>query len=178
MPEEMAVISPAADGADGPTAAFGRAAGALPGARSWWEEIPVATGARGEFCDITSRVEDIIARSGVRAGFCVVFSRHTTAAVRINEAEPLLLEDIREMLERVAPPCNYYRHNDLSIRTVNRLDDEDSNGHAHCQHLLMGTSETVPVIDGRMTLGRWQRIFLVELDRPRDRRVVVQVLGV
>lgn len=174
MPEEMAVISPAAD----TTGSFGRSPASLPGARSWWEEIAVATSARGEFCDLTDRVASAIARSGIRAGFCVVFSRHTTAAVRINEAEPLLLDDIRQMLERVAPPDDYYRHNDLSIRTVNRVDDEDSNGHAHCQHLLMGASETVPVVDGRMALGRWQRIFLVELDRPRDRRVVVQILGI
>jgi secondary thiamine-phosphate synthase enzyme len=130
-----------------------------------------------EFIDITEDVRGIVRRAGLNYGFVVVFSRHTTAAIRVNEDEPLLIEDMKAMLARIAPPGVYYRHNDLSVRTENLTEDEDLNGHAHCQHLLMGASETVPCADGELLLGRWQRIFLVELDCAREREVVVQVLG-
>ncbi len=130
-----------------------------------------------EFIDITDDVRAVLRRSGARNGFCAVFSRHTTAAIRINEAEPLLLQDMEAMLARIAPTGVYYRHNDLSIRTVNLTEDEDLNGHAHCQHLLLGASEAIPCADGDLLLGTWQRIFLIELDCPRRREVVVQVVG-
>jgi secondary thiamine-phosphate synthase enzyme len=129
------------------------------------------------FHDITDDVREVLARSGMRHGFVVVFSRHTTAAIRINEAEPLLLEDMEAMLARIAPTGVYYRHNDLSIRTVNLVEDEDLNGHSHCQHLLMGASESIPCADGELLLGTWQRIFLVELDCSREREVIVQAVG-
>lgn len=130
-----------------------------------------------QFIDITDDVREVLRRSGVRHGFVVVFSRHTTAAVRINEAEPLLLQDMEAMLARIAPPNVYYRHNDLSIRTVNLTEDEDLNGHSHCQHLLMGASEAIPCADGELLLGTWQRVFLVELDCGRRREVIVQAVG-
>jgi secondary thiamine-phosphate synthase enzyme len=130
-----------------------------------------------EFIDITDDVREVLARSGMVHGFVVVFSRHTTAAIRINEAEPLLIEDMECMLARLAPSGVYYRHNDLTIRTVNLTEDEDLNGHSHCQHLLMGASEAVPCMDGALMLGGWQRIFLVELDCAREREVIVQVTG-
>jgi len=130
-----------------------------------------------EFIDITEQVRNCVEQSGVNFGCVVVFSKHTTAAIKINENEPLLLEDMEKFLERISPKNGYYRHNDFSIRTVNMNDDECPNGHAHCQHLLLGTSETIPIIDGAMQLGRWQSIFLIELDHPRPRQVVVQVLG-
>jgi secondary thiamine-phosphate synthase enzyme len=130
-----------------------------------------------EFIDVTGDVGATVREAGIVAGSVLVFSRHTTAAIRINEAEPLLIEDMEAMLARIAPAGVYYRHNDLSIRKVNLTEDEDLNGHAHCQHLLMGASECVPVIEGELLLGRWQRIFLVELDCPRDREVIVHVVG-
>lgn len=141
------------------------------------ERLQYLTTRAPEFVDITDDVRQVLARSGVRDGIVAVFSRHTTAAIRINEAEPLLLQDMEAMLARIAPPNVYYRHNDLSIRTVNLTEDEDLNGHSHCQHLLMGASESIPVADGELLLGRWQRIFLVELDCPRPREVIVQVVG-
>ncbi len=141
------------------------------------ERLRYTTARAPEFIDITDDVRDVLRRSGVRHGFTVVFSRHTTAAVRINEAEPLLLQDIEAMLARIAPPGVYYRHNDLSVRTVNLTEGEDLNGHAHCQHLLMGASEAIPCADGELLLGVWQRIFLVELDCAREREVIVQVVG-
>lgn len=130
-----------------------------------------------EFLDITEEVEKAVAESGVREGIVAVFSLHTTAAVCVNEKEPLLLRDLEEFLKRLAPRDLYYCHNDFSIRTENMTPEECPNAHAHCQHLLLGASEAIPVEDGKLLLGRWQRIFLVELDRPRPREVVVQVVG-
>lgn len=131
-----------------------------------------------EFVDITDRVAAFLQESGVQTGMALVFSRHTTGAIKINEQEPLLLQDMEELLERLAPRKGNYRHNDFSIRTVNMTEDEGPNGHAHCQQLILGASETIPVVDGRLQLGQWQSIFFVELDRPRPREVLVQLLGV
>ena len=131
-----------------------------------------------EFIDITEQVVSQVRASGVHDGLVVVFSRHTTAAIKVNEYEPLLLRDMEQFLTRLAPPDAYYGHNDFSIRTVNMTEDECPNGHAHCQQLLMSTSETIPLLSGQLQLGTWQRIFLVELDRPRSREVLVQVVGV
>ena len=137
----------------------------------------VSTERAPQFVDITDRVQRLVRESGVSNGIAIVFCRHTTAAIRVNENEPLLIADMEEFLKRVAPRDLYYRHNDFTIRTHNMTPDECPNAHAHCQHLLLGSSEAIPVEDGRLVLGRWQRVFLVELDRPREREVVVQVFG-
>jgi secondary thiamine-phosphate synthase enzyme len=131
-----------------------------------------------QFLDITEAVRDLVRASGLREGVANVFSRHTTAAVCIQEDEPLLLEDLRDFLHRSAPAEAHYRHNDFRVRTVHMHDDESPNGHAHCQQIMLGTSESVPVADGELLLGHWQRIFLVELDGPRtEREVIIQALG-
>lgn len=131
-----------------------------------------------QFVDITDVVAELVRVSGLREGVANVFSRHTTAAVCIQEDEPLLLEDLREFLERCAPASAHYRHNDFRVRTVHMHDDESPNGHAHCQQMVLGASESVPVSEGELLLGTWQRIFLVELDGPRkEREVMIQALG-
>lgn len=130
-----------------------------------------------EFIDITADVVRAVEESGIREGMVLVFSRHTTAAVKINENEPLLLRDMARFLEEAAPREGDYRHNDFVIRTANMTEDECPNGHAHCQHLLLSASETIPVSAGKPLLGQWQSIFLIELDRPRTREVVVQIQG-
>jgi secondary thiamine-phosphate synthase enzyme len=130
-----------------------------------------------QFIDITDDVRAVIDRSAVVFGQVAIFSAHTTAAVVVNEHEPLLLNDLARMLSRLAPAGDYYEHNDFTIRTVNMNEDECANGHAHCQHLMLGASETLPVHEGELRIGRWQRIFLVELDHARHREVFVQALG-
>ena len=130
-----------------------------------------------EFIDITQEVKDVVARSEIREGSVLIFTRHTTAAIEINENEPLLKEDLKQFLMRIAPRNGDYKHNDFFIRTANMTEDECPNGHAHCQHLLLGTSETIPIVDSEILLGRWQRILLIELDRPRERQVFIQVQG-
>jgi secondary thiamine-phosphate synthase enzyme len=130
-----------------------------------------------QLIDITDWVKGCVSDSHIRNGLVLVYSRHTTAAVKINENEPLLIEDMAEFLERIAPRDAYYRHNDFSIRTVNMTEDESPNGHAHLQHLMLGCSETIPLVDGKIPFGQWQSIFFIELDHPRPREVMVQVMG-
>ena len=142
------------------------------------EALIIETSEAPEFIDITEDVQRIVAQADVRFGQATVYSTHTTAAIKVNENEPLLLQDMARILHQIAPLHADYEHNDFSRRTVNMDEEECANGHAHCQHLFLSTSETIPILDGRLPLGQWQRIFLVELDRPRQRRVLVNVIGV
>jgi len=143
----------------------------------WTETLNLIAERAPHFIDITDDVERAVETAGIANGFAVVFSRHTTAAIKINEHEPELLKDMESMLKRLAPPDAAYYHNNFYVRTVNMEEEECPNGHSHCQHLLLSTSETVPVVAGRLALGRYQRIFFVELDRPRDRQVLIQLMG-
>ncbi len=138
---------------------------------------PVKTKCAPEFIDITDWVAECVAESQIANGFVVVYSKHTTAAVKINENEPLLLDDMAGFLEKIFPRDHSYQHNNFEIRTVNMNENESPNGHAHLQHLLMGTSETVPVMDGQMQFGTYPSIFFIELDHPRLREVLVQIVG-
>ncbi len=128
-----------------------------------------------QFIDITDKVREVAERSGVRNGFAVVFSKHTTAAIRINENEPALLSDMEQMLAKIAPPCQDYAHNRYAHAFSN--NGERPNGHSHCQQLLLGASEAVPVVNGQLVFGQWQRIFLIELDHAREREVIVHLVG-
>ena len=139
--------------------------------------IHIDTSRAPEFIDITDKIRDFVNESGVNNGVTIVYSMHTTCAIRINENEPLLLEDMGDFLSRIAPRESDYRHNDFSIRTVNMNDDECPNGHAHCQHLFLGSSESIPIVDGDLKIGKWQSVFMVELDMPRPRDVLVQIIG-
>ncbi|HUG54766.1 MAG TPA: secondary thiamine-phosphate synthase enzyme YjbQ [Vicinamibacteria bacterium] len=142
------------------------------------EELEVYTESGIGFVDVTEAVAGVVERSGVRDGLLAVQSLHTTAAVVVNEGEPLLLEDLRAALERAAPRAMAYRHDDFDVRTVNLAPGEPANGHAHAKALFLRTAETLSVAGGRAHLGRWQRVFLVELDGPRRRALVLTVLGV
>jgi secondary thiamine-phosphate synthase enzyme len=139
--------------------------------------LAVTTYRRLEFLDLTDRIEAIVAESGLRQGIVNIQSLHTTAAIVVNEHEPLLLMDFQALLDRVAPETGPYHHDDENIRTVNLAPGERANGHAHCQTLLLGTSACLNVIGGRLHLGVWQRVFLVELDGPRRREISVVALG-
>ena len=132
-----------------------------------------------QFLDITDDVARAVRSTGVQNGIVTIVSRHTTMAVRIQEDEPLLLQDLLSFLQRLAPANVHYQHNDFRVRTHHMHDDESPNGHSHCLQFLLGTSETVPVENGELVLGEWQRIFLVELDGPRAKReVLIQTVGV
>ena len=139
-------------------------------------EIAVETKTQYEIVDITDEVKDLVKESGVLEGVAVVYAPHTTAAIRINHHEPLLIQDIMKMLYRLVPVDINYSHDFFEIRKQLK-DDERSNGHAHVKAFLLGASETIPVVGGELVLGDRQSIFFVELDGGRERRAVVQVLG-
>lgn len=128
-----------------------------------------------QFVDITDKVLEVAHESGLQNGFAVIFAKHTTAAIRINEAEPHLIEDMEQMLEKMVPSCQDYAHNRYAHAFSN--NGERPNAHSHCQQLLLGASESVPIAGGGLIFGQWQRIFLVELDHGRDREVVIHLVG-
>jgi secondary thiamine-phosphate synthase enzyme len=140
--------------------------------RQHYLTISVATREETEFIDVTAALTALVATLGVRDGVLTVQTRHTTTGLMINEHEPLLLRDLKAMFERLVP-AGPYEHDDFGRRTVNLTPDERVNGHAHCRAALLRTSESVPIVDGALTLGRWQRIFLVEFDGPRRREISV-----
>jgi secondary thiamine-phosphate synthase enzyme len=150
----------------------------VPAFRTYSETLHRTTSNAPQFVDVTDEVTDILDRSGITNGIVVIFSQHTTAAIKINESEPELLKDMALFLSEIAPIEREYHHNNFDVRTVNMEPGECPNAHSHCQHLLLSASESVPVVAGRMVLGRWQRVFLIELDRPKTRQVTIQVIGI
>jgi secondary thiamine-phosphate synthase enzyme len=125
-------------------------------------ELRIRTTAKRQMIDLTRRVVEVVRESGQREGLCHVYVPHATAAVVVNENDdPNLCDDILEALDRQIP-AGIWRHD--------RIDD---NGAAHIQAAILGPGELVPVADGTLLLGTWQAIMLVELDGPRERRVIV-----
>jgi secondary thiamine-phosphate synthase enzyme len=133
------------------------------------EKIALKTGGHGAMNDLTDHVRRIVGGSGIRTGIVHVFSVGSTAAVGTIEFEPGLQKDLPEILNRLIPPSRAYGHE----QTWN-----DGNGHSHLQSTLLGPSLSAAVSAGSPVLGTWQQIFHLECDiRPRDRTVVVTVLG-
>ena len=130
------------------------------------KELRVSSSSRRELIDITSEVETVVNKSGVNKGICHVFVPHATAAVIANEHEKGLMNDILRALEDLVPPDKGWFHN--------RIDD---NADAHILASIIGPSRSFPVVNGMLVRGTWQNIFVVELDGPRTRRVVVTVIG-
>lgn len=130
--------------------------------------------------DITDEVQEAVRESGVNDGIACVYSPHTTCCVRVNEFEDGLLDDFTNLLKRLVPADKYYAHDDWDRRTENICpeDMDMGNGHSHCMAMLLGSAgESIPVRNGELQLGRWQRVLFMELDRERDRRWIVQVVG-
>lgn len=139
--------------------------------------IHLVTRSPTEFIDLTDQVEAFVAEAGIDSGLVNIQSLHTTTGIVVNEHEPLLLMDFARLLEQAAPGHAQYRHDDMAARTVNLAPGERPNGHAHCRALLLPSSASLNVVDGRLQLGTWQRVFLVELDGPRDREVSLLAFG-
>jgi secondary thiamine-phosphate synthase enzyme len=133
------------------------------------EELEVETRGDGEVIDLTGEAQKAIADAGFREGLCTVFVAHSTCGMTTIEFEPGCNTDLNAVLERVAPQAQRWEHNERNA---------DTNGHSHVRAALIGPSVTVPFRDGELALGVWQKIVCVDFDdRPRRRRVVVQVLG-
>ena len=141
------------------------------------ERVALGTRKPQQFIDITERVLCCVGLSGISDGTVTVQSMHTTAAILVNENEPLLLDDLGRVLAGWAPAHARYSHDDFERRTANMTPDERPNGHAHARAMALQASTTLAVIGEEVQLGRWQRIFLVELDGPRSREVVVTTAG-
>ena len=130
--------------------------------------------------DITDEVKAIVAESGVVDGICAVYSPHTTCCVRVNEFESGFFEDFQTLLKRLIPHDTYYAHDDWDRRTENICEEdmEAPNGHAHVMSMILGSSgESIPVGDGGLCMGKWQRVLFIELDRSRPRRWICKVVG-
>ncbi|MBE0522725.1 MAG: YjbQ family protein [Methanosarcinales archaeon] len=119
-----------------------------------------------ELVDITDNVKDEVRKIGIKNGLCVVSTRHTTSTIIINENESGLLTDIIDLLGKLIPPSAGYKH-----------DRIDNNADAHLKAVMLGSSETIPIIEGRLELGTWQRVFFVELDGPRKRNVNITIIS-
>jgi len=128
-------------------------------------ELEVRTATRSELVDVTAKVAEAVARSGVDEGLAYIWCPHTTAGVTVNEAaDPDVALDITEALERMVPRDAGYRH-------------REGNADGHVKASLLGSSVTLPVEAGRLALGTWQGVFLGEFDGPRRRRLQVRVLS-
>jgi secondary thiamine-phosphate synthase enzyme len=139
--------------------------------------VHVTSAAAIGLVDLTARVESFVTSAGLRAGWVNVQTRHTTTGICVNEYEPLLVGDLVALLERLAPRVGIaYAHDELHRRS-DVPADERPNGHAHAKALLLRTAETLNVADGRLLLGRWQRVLLVDLDGPREREVSLLGMG-
>jgi len=153
----------------------------MPVALGTWKvcrsSIDVLTASCVQFVDLTDALIDHVRKSRITDGIVNIHTRHTTTALIVNENEPLLLQDMSCRLEAIAPSSADYQHDDFTIRTGNLGVDERRNGHAHCKAMLLGASETLNIVDGCIQLGRWQRVFLVELDGGQHRTVSVLVMG-
>lgn len=127
-------------------------------------EFTVKTDARVAMADITEEVNEALAAAGVRDGLCNVFVQHTTAAVIVSENwDPDVISDMLRQLERIVPRTSDYRHS-------------EGNSQAHILSVMLGTSISIPMRAGKLALGRWQGVMLVEFDGPRERSVIVTAL--
>ena len=137
--------------------------------------IEVETDTGINIYNITPEIEKLIASTGINNGQVLVFSRHTTTALAINEDEERLLKDVKVFLRKLAPESERYLHNDLHLRDV--PEDEPMNAHSHLMAMMLSTSEVVPIVDGKLALGTYQSVLFFELDGSRKRTVFCQLSG-
>jgi len=132
-------------------------------------ELSLSTRGDADMIDITGGVQRVVSTTGVDEGLASAFVRGSTAAITTMEHEPGNVADLEAVLDRLVPPRGEYEHNRLN---------HDTNSHAHQRASIVGASEVVPVADGRLVLGTWQQLVLIDFDdRPRERTVLVQVVS-
>jgi secondary thiamine-phosphate synthase enzyme len=134
-----------------------------------YDELTLETQGDGDIVDLTSYAQKAIANHGLRDGLCTVFVAHSTCGMTTIECEPGCNADINAVLERVAPQDDNWQHNERNA---------DTNGHSHARAALIGPSVTLPFTKSELQVGTWQRVVMIDFDdRPRSRRVVIQLLG-
>jgi len=133
------------------------------------DHIRLNTRGQTDVHDLTERLETIVERSGVKTGILTAFTPSSTSALTTIEFEPGAVEDLQRALDVIAPPSAEYRHN---------LRWGDGNGHSHLRAALLGPSLTIPILEARLCLGTWQQAIYLDFDvRPRQREIIVQVIG-
>lgn len=127
-------------------------------------ELKIYTKEREEIIDLTSKIKDIIKKTKIKEGLCVIYVPHATAAVTINENyDPAVCEDFLEALKKIAPK-GIWKH-----------DKIDENGDAHIKAAIIGPSEVIPIKNSQILLGKWQGVMFCEFDGPRERRIIINV---
>jgi len=129
-------------------------------------EFSVRTREKKELVDITSQVRGEVAKSGIKDGIAIVFVPHATAALYLNEHEGGLMRDVLSFLDEIIPQNRSYLHN--------RIDD---NATAHLGSIVFKPFVVMPLTEGRLDVGTWQNVFLLEMDGPRTRRVIIKIIG-
>lgn len=135
--------------------------------RAHTEYLWLTTSRRKEIVNITDRVAEVVAASGVRDGFCLVSAMHITAAIWVNDEESGLKHDVMEWLEKLAPVGDYRHH-----------QTGEDNADAHLKRTIIHHQTILPITDGALDLGPWEQVFYMEFDGRRKKRVVVKVLGI
>jgi secondary thiamine-phosphate synthase enzyme len=130
------------------------------------EILELKTTERIQIVDITRDVDGAIAESGLRKGLVNIYSRHSTSALFINENESGLLDDYLNLIEKLVPTGDNYRH-----------DQIDNNADSHLRSFIIGNNETVPIKSGSMDLGTWQSVFFLDMDGPRNRKITITIMG-
>jgi secondary thiamine-phosphate synthase enzyme len=128
-------------------------------------KLKIETSKRIELVDITSEIQEEVRKSEIPEGICLISTRHTTAGIVVNENESGLREDILNLLDKLVPTSAGYRH-----------DRIDNNADSHLRAVLLGASEALPILEGKLELGTWQRIFFAEMDGPRNRTIDITLI--
>lgn len=136
--------------------------------KSYREYLVFNTKNKVEFINITNKIEEIVKKSSIKEGLCLINAMHITASVFVNDEEDGLKQDFKEWLEKLAPTNpRLYKHN---------LTGED-NGHAHLKRTIMGREVVMAITEGKLDLGPWEQIFYGEFDGQRQKRVLVKIIG-
>lgn len=136
----------------------------------------VVTTAQGiHLFDITDQINELISQNNINSGLISVSSMHTTMAITVNENESRLLVDIKNFFNELVPANKHYLHNDIQMRDC--PPDEPENAHSHLIAMMLGNSESIPVVDGKLDIGQYQSVILVELDGPRQRTINVHIIA-
>jgi secondary thiamine-phosphate synthase enzyme len=136
------------------------------------QRIEIDTTKRVEIRDLTAMIQEMVSATGANSGLATVSTMHTTTAVFVNEPQAALLDDVEDMLERVVPRSEEWKHNDPRYSDCDR-----HNADSHLRAMLLGNSVTLQIAGGALTMGQWQRILMAELDGPRKRTLVLQVIA-
>ena len=154
-----------------------------------FEELSISTGRAMTLVDITKEVAEVVKKTGIKEGVVTVLSKHTTVGVCLQEFEPRFCDDARQFLLKLAPPYYPWLHNDIDQRVGppdwpggdeawrNFRAGESPNAHSHLIAMTVGTTESIPIHNAAMTIGKYQNVILVDVDGPKKRTVCVQVMG-